>query len=434
MTHYDALQVHLELADATVFVGRAQFHRGRGALTSTTFQYDPDYLAHPDAYPIDPAFELVSGTQHVQGLPGAFADSAPDRWGRNLIKKRERALARQEARRPQELDDVDFLTSVSDITRQGALRFRPDDQTAFVDPGHTVPRLVRLPELLHAADAAARSTDGDDFEAVKALLDAGTGSLGGARPKAAVLNDDGRQLIAKFPHHEDAWDVMAWEATALDLAEAAGVRTPVHRLVRIEGRHLLLLERFDRTVGSTPGRIGYISAMTLLEHRDGETADYVDIAERLEEVSAQPKDDARQLFRRVAVSVGLNNTDDHLRNHGFVRGRAGWTLSPAFDVNPNPDPDARQTTIAGADAASEEAGGLLELARACRLSREQARAELVQVAEALAGWREAATRNGVRAAQLARFENSFGVGLSTLSDAATPVATAVPLAAPTAAG
>ncbi|MEO7015496.1 MAG: type II toxin-antitoxin system HipA family toxin [Leifsonia sp.] len=428
MTHFEALQVHLELAGATVFVGHAQFQRRRGTLTSTTFQYDLGYLAHPDAYPIDPAFDLFSGTQRTRGLPGAFADSAPDRWGRNLIKKRERALARAEGRRPQELDDADFLAGVSDITRQGALRFRPDDGAAFLDPGHTVPKLVRIPELLHAADVAARDTDGDDFEAVKALLDAGTGSLGGARPKAAVLGDDGRQLIAKFPHYEDNWDVMAWEATALDLAAAAGVYTPVHRLVQIDDRHILLLDRFDRidrTDGAQPDRIGYISAMTLLEHRDGETADYMDIAERLEEVSAQAKADANQLFRRVAVSVGLNNTDDHLRNHGFLRGRAGWTLSPAFDVNANPDSDARQTSIAGAETFSDEADGLLELARACRLTPDKARAVLAQVAEALADWREVATRNHVPASELARFEYSFETGLATLDDAAARGATAI---------
>jgi serine/threonine-protein kinase HipA len=430
MTHYDALQVHLQLAGATVLVGHAQFHRGRGVLTSTTFQYDQSYLANPAAYPIDPALQLVTGTQYVQGLPGAFADSAPDRWGRNLITKRERALAREESRRPQQLDDVDFLAGVSDITRQGALRFRPTDRAAFVDPGHHVPRLVRLPELLRAADAAAR--DSDDLEAVKALLDAGTGSLGGARPKAAVLGDDGLQLIAKFPHHEDSWDVMAWEATALDLAASIGVTVPGHELVSIEGSHILLLDRFDRAVESdgTAGRTGYISAMTLLGHHDGETADYLDIAESLEEISAKPKDDARQLFRRVAVSVGLNNTDDHLRNHGFLRDRAGWTLSPAFDVNPNPVGDSRQTTIAGADTAADAADGLRELATACRLTRDQAEAELTTIAEAIAGWRNAALRNGVRRAELARFEQSFGTGVRTVLAAAQPEPTIVPLTAP----
>lgn len=426
MTHYDALEVHLELGGSTVFVGHAQFHRGRGALTSTTFQYDQSYLAHPEAYAIDPALQLVTGTQYAQGLPGAFADSAPDRWGRNLISKRERAVARTEERRPQQLDDVDFLTGVSDITRQGALRFRPNDRSRFVDPGHHVPRLVRLPELLRAADTAAR--DGDDFEAVKALLDAGTGSLGGARPKAAVRGDDGMQLIAKFPHHEDAWDVMAWEATALDLAASAGVTTPPHRLVRIDGRHVLLLDRFDRITGADaaePGRVGYISAMTLLQHRDGESADYLDIADRLQEISASPKDDARQLFRRIAVSVGLNNTDDHLRNHGFLRGRAGWTLSPAFDINSNPDPDGRQTTIAGAESAADEAEGLRVAGRACRLSSDEVAAELRRTADVIAGWRVAATRNGVRNAELSRFEPSLDAGIRTLLDAAAAQPTIV---------
>ncbi len=201
MTLYDALEVHIELDGATVLAGRAQFHRSRGNLTSTTFQYDRTYLEHATAYQLDPSLPLVSGTQQTSGLPGAFADSAPDRWGgRNLIKKRERALARQESRRPRDFDDADYLAGVSDITGQGALRYRSDEDPTdpFLDPGHSVPRMIRLPELLRAAEAAASDTD-DDFEAVKALLAAGTGSLGGARPKAAVLDENGRQLIAKFP-------------------------------------------------------------------------------------------------------------------------------------------------------------------------------------------------------------------------------------------
>lgn len=420
MSRYEALQVHVELDGMTVLAGYAQFHRGRGVLTATTFQYDPGYLTHPHAYPVDPALELVSGTQHTQGLPGVFSDSAPDHWGRELIRKQERALARAESRRPLDLDDVDFLTGVGDVTRQGALRFRDgsDPDTVFLDPGHTVPKLVSLPELLRAADTAAKNTTGDDYEAVKALLDAGTGSLGGARPKAAVFDYDGRQLIAKFPHHQDAWDVMAWEATALDLAEQAGVLTPSHRLIHVEGRHLHLLERFDR--GEHGDRIGYMSAMTLLGRRDGDSADYVDIAEHLAEVSSQAKQDARQLLRRVAVSVGLNNTDDHLRNHGFLRSRAGWRLSPAFDVNPNPELTRRQTTIAGADTTAEEVEGLMELARSCRLTPAEARAELARTADALRAWREVATGNGVRSAELARFEESFSTGLDTLRDAVEP--------------
>jgi serine/threonine-protein kinase HipA len=219
MTHHDALEVHVELDGTTVLAGRAQFHRSRGRLSSTTFQYDPTYFQHVAAYPLDPALPLVSGTLQTPGLPGAFADSAPDRWGRNLIAKRERALARRESRRPQDFDDADFLAGVSDATRQGAIRFRAGSRVD--DPGHDVPRLIHLPELLHAADVAARGRGADELDAVKTLLAAGTGSLGGARPKAAVLGTDGHQLIAKFPHHDDDWDVMAWEATALELAGTA---------------------------------------------------------------------------------------------------------------------------------------------------------------------------------------------------------------------
>lgn len=414
MTVYDALDVHIELDGATRLAGRAQFHRSRGRLSSTTFQYDRTYLEHASAYDLDPALPLVSGTLQTQGLPGAFADSAPDRWGRNLIKKRERSLAAQQSRRPREFDDADYLAGVSDATRQGALRYRADSDPIdqFLDPGHHVPKLVSLPELLRAADAAASDSDGDDFEAVKLLLAAGTGSLGGARPKAAVLDDDQRQLLAKFPHHDDAWDVMAWEATALDLAAAAGVRVPRHRLVRISGRHVLLLDRFDRDPSGR--RIGYVSAMTMLEQRDGEHADYVDIADRLAEVSAQAREDSHQLFLRAAVSVGLNNTDDHLRNHGFLRARGGWRFSPAFDINPNPDADLRQTTIAGADASEHEAEGLMELAQVCRLSPTDARALLGEVAGAIETWRDVATRNGVPQAELARFRASFEDGLRTL--------------------
>ena len=415
MTVYDALEVHLELAGETLLAGRAQFHRSRGTLTSTTFQYDPAYLAHTSAYQLDPALQLVSGTQQTQGLPGAFSDSAPDRWGRNLIKKRERALAGLESRRPRDFDDADFLAGVSDFTRQGALRYRAESNAEFLDPGHTVPRLLRLPELLHAADTASSDTGPDGYEAVKLLLAAGTGSLGGARPKAAVLDSDGRQLIAKFPHLEDDWDVMAWEATALDLAASAGVTVPPRRLVRVEGRHVLLLNRFDRT--KTGDRIGYTSVMTMLEHRDGDHADYVDIADILAEVSAQAKEDSRQLFCRVAVSVGLNNTDDHLRNHGFLHGRGGWTLSSAFDVNPNPNPELRQTTIAGADSPADESAGLMELARACRLSAAEARAVLANVANEITRWRDIAIGNGVPQSQLAKFEESFANGVSTLRTA-----------------
>lgn len=412
MTGFDALEVHVDLGGETVLAGRAQFNHTRGRRASTMFQYDAGYLAHPLAYALDPALELYSGSQQAAGLPGAFSDSAPDRWGRNLITKRERALALEETRRPRALDDVDFLAGVSDFTRQGALRFRQAAGSAFLDPDHVVPRMIRLPELMRASEAAARDDGDRELAAVKTLLDAGTGSLGGARPKAAVRGDDDRLLIAKFPHPEDGWDVMAWEATALDLAKAAGVSVPTYQLIELEGRHVLLLDRFDRKADGT--RLGYQSAMTLLERRDGDGGDYVEIAERIEEVGGRVKGDLEELFRRVAVSVGLHNTDDHLRNHGFLRDEAGWSLSPAFDINPEPDPKARQTLIAGASDFADEADGLAELARACRLTSAAARVELDRIADALAGWRDTAAANRIRSAEIQRFADAIDHGVEVL--------------------
>ncbi|WEG08617.1 HipA domain-containing protein [Microbacterium horticulturae] len=417
MIHPDALQVHVDVEGETLFAGRVHFHRSRGELASSTFQYETSYLAHPRAYALDPALDLVSGSQHVStGLPGAFSDSAPDRWGRRLVAARERSDALSKSRRPRALDDVDFLTGVSDITREGALRFRTDDDPVFLGAGHGVPKLLSLPRLLRASDAVSGDGDHHDYEAVKALLSAGTGSLGGARPKASVMGDDDRQLIAKFPHHEDQWDVMAWETTALDLAAAAGIDTSRHSLARVGGRSVLLLERFDRTHDAH--RVGYISAMTLLERRDGDGGDYVEIAEALDEVSARASEDLRQLFRRAVLNVGLNNTDDHLRNHGLLRHRGGWALSPVFDVNPNPEAKLRQTSIAGADDLARSADGLRELASACRLSPQEADDELLRVADALRSWRDVAVRNGIATSYLALFEASFGEGDACLRDAA----------------
>ncbi|MDQ0614150.1 serine/threonine-protein kinase HipA [Microbacterium sp. W4I4] len=413
MIHPDTLQVHVDVEGESLFAGRVHLHRSRGELASSTFQYESSYLAHPRAYALDPALDLVSGSQQVfAGLPGAFSDSAPDRWGRRLIAARERAAALDESRRPRALDDADFLAGVSDATRQGALRFRTDDDPVFLGAGHGVPKLLSLPRLLRASDAVSQDGDDDDFDAVKALLSAGTGSLGGARPKASVVGEDDRQLIAKFPHHEDQWDVMAWEATALDLASAAGINAARHTLTRVGGRHVLLLERFDRTHDAR--RIGYISAMTMLERRDGERADYVDIAEHLPEVSARASDDARELFRRAALSVGLNNTDDHLRNHGFLRHRGGWVLSPAFDINPTPEAKVRQTSVAGSDDVRTAADGLRELAVACRLSVEDADSELQRIEDALHSWRDVATGNGVKSAALLRFVDSFAAGVDAI--------------------
>ncbi|MFT3799336.1 type II toxin-antitoxin system HipA family toxin [Microbacterium sp.] len=403
------VEVLVDEAGGARVVGQAHFTRQRGQI-STTFLYDPGYLSS-DGTSIDPALPLVSGAQHQSGLVRAFADSAPDRWGRNLVEKAERARARDESRVPRRLDDLDFLLGVSDDTRQGALRYRLPGSEEFLGKPATVPRLVSLPELLRASDELA--SDEDPSRAVKQLLDTGTTGLGGARPKASVRLEDGSLAIAKFPHSSDRWDVMAWEATALDLLEAAGIRVPQRRLARVGERSVLILRRFDRT--GEGHRIGYISAMTALSAADGEHRDYAEIAEAMRDLSLSPRADHHELFDRVVAGVALGNTDDHLRNHGLLADRGSWMLSPVFDVNPNPDPQrARSTTIMGADAPPDEAEALLALAEECSLSPAQARERIARVAGAVTGWRDAARMNGVREQEITMMAESIEPRVNTV--------------------
>lgn len=406
------VEVLVDHAGRTRLAGQAHITRARSQI-STTFLYDPDYLVG-DGMNIDPALQLVAGSQHQTGLLGAFADSAPDRWGRNLIEKAERVRARKEGRVPRRLDDLDFLLGVSDDTRQGSLRFRVPGQESYLGKPSTVPQLISLPELLHASDQIA--SDEDPSSAVKQLLDTGTTGLGGARPKASVRLEDGSLAIAKFPHASDRWDVMAWEVTALDLLESAGIRTPQRRLAHVGDRSVLLLRRFDRA--SAGERLGYISAMTATGSVDGEHRDYADIAEAMRDISRSPRQDHHELFDRIVASVALGNTDDHLRNHGFVADRGSWTLSPVFDVNPTPDVTrGRSTSIMGADAHPDEIEGLLALAEDCSLSQEAARERMRRLAAVLSRWKDQARTNRIAEREISVMAESIESRLAAVADA-----------------
>lgn len=393
-----ATRVHVavEVEGRPVHSATAHVSERRGTVT-TVMDYDPNYLRDPHAYALSPDLRLAEQRHSVSGLPGSFADSAPDRWGRNLIAKRFRAATRG-AGVARDLQEVDYLLGVSDLTRQGSLRFSLEEEGAFLEVASGVPQLVALPRLLRAADEVA--ADRDDLAAVKMLLDAGTGSLGGARPKAAVRDDD-RLLIAKFPHASDEWDVMAWEKTALDLAAACGLTVPASRLVDVGGRHVLLVERFDR---GPQGRVGYISAMTLLGRRDGERADYLEIAEALSEHGSAVSRDLVELWRRIAFSVVVNNVDDHLRNHGLLRDRAGWHLSPLFDVNPDPSlTSERVTSIGFVSGAQDARDALVTSAPDFGLDEASAKAAWDDIVTATADWGRVARSNGVAASSCERF-------------------------------
>lgn len=405
-----AVEVYVDQNNAPVLAGVARFALKRGQV-STTFSYADSYLERTDCFALEPLMPLAQRTHHFLELPGCFRDSSPDRWGRHLVAKRNSELAPQNNMAPNHLDEVDFLTGVFDATRQGALRFRNLETSEWLSRSQGVPPLVKLPRLLAASRAVALDAEGK--EQIKELLDAGSGSLGGARPKATVV-DESKVLLAKFSHPSDQWNVMAWEATALDLATTCGIEAPAHRLAHIGTEDVLLLERFDRE-GSllNGGRICYMSAMTLLGASDGQTKDYLEYAEALTSIAGH-KEVAEQLLLRIAFSIAIHNTDDHLRNHGLLRKDRNWTLAPLFDVNPNPCLKQPRVTAIFGETSAGEVTGLKQLAKAIGASDAQLTAVTAKVCEALAGWQTAACKNGCKEAEQRIFAPVFKDRLAAL--------------------
>jgi serine/threonine-protein kinase HipA len=401
------VQVWAAIDGSDVPVGTLFSHRRRGA-ESATFTYQAGYLGSEGAYALDPGLPLISGAHHTRvgaALFGALGDCAPDRWGRTLIIRREAALARSVGRTARTLGEIDYLLGVRDDLRQGALRFRIGAGPFEADVDAGVPALIDLPALLDLAARAEANTA--DLPDLQRLVRAGS-SLGGARPKAHVRSPSGRIAIAKFPSaHHDTWNVMAWEKVALDLAHQAGIVVPPSRLMRLAERRVLVVDRFDRT--KTGNRIGYVSAMTMLEAADGERRSYLEIAEVIENSSDEVTTQLHELWRRIVFSVLISNTDDHLRNHGFLHvDGEKWRLAPAFDLNPNPalGPKYLSTTIDSDDDTASLASALA-VAGHFRLSADAARTTLSEVAAAVSRWRTVARDHGLGAAEVALFEPAF---------------------------
>jgi len=376
-----------------IYAGKCYWTEKRSRISSV-FSYDEDYLSGENNWNIDPSLLFTTGTQPSKhGLPGAFRDAAPDRWGQALIRYRLQSENKKRGKSLRALNEIDYLLGVNDSTRQGNLRFTVEKGSTFQHPSDDIPKLIELPKLM---DAAFRYAEEDDENAIKILLEAGSASLGGARPKAAVK--DGENLyIAKFPHRQDKWDVIAWEWVCLNAAAEAGIRVPVNKLVRINNQNILLVKRFDR-IGDK--RIGYISAMTLLDLTDGEQADYYEIADKLRSISISTKEDLMELYRRIAFFMLINNTDDHLRNHGFIQLGSGWTLSPAFDINPNPERNAiHATSIFGAFEKVSGIAALRENAQAFDQSPSDAKKIFAEVSAAIKSCEKYAKQAGISKAE-----------------------------------
>lgn len=373
------------------------------------FRYAEDWLSYSGRFAIDPELFLDRSTTVPGRAPlfGVFRDSAPDRWGRRLMQRRERHLAEAEGRAVRTLSELDYVLGVSDIARLGAVRFLKDGE--FVATGSHVPPLVKLADLLGAADRIER----DEAHAKDlALLLAPGSSLGGARPKASIHDRHGNLCIAKFPRDTDEYSIERWEQIALELAQAAGIETAQSRLLSVAGRDVLLSRRFDRRGAE---RVHFASALTLLGLRDGESASYPEIAEILQREGSRPRRDSEELFRRMVFNICIANVDDHLRNHGFLRERDGWTLSPAYDLNPVPM-DIRPRILCTA-ITLDDATGTLDAARDSAtyfgLSSTQAEAIIVSVTSAVSDWERVANAAGASRSECARMKSAFLVSAST---------------------
>jgi serine/threonine-protein kinase HipA len=400
-------EVHLSLSGQTRKVGLARSTIARGRET-ISFEYTDEWLQASDRFALAPDLPLSRGVfQPPNGLTvhGSLGDSAPDTWGRRLMQRAERRNAESDGRGVRTLMESDYLLGVADETRLGALRFSRVGEDEFLAPPRTgVPALVELGRLLQSSERILRDEETD--EDLQMIFAPGS-SLGGARPKASVIDQHGRLSIAKFPKETDEYSIETWEEIALRLAERAGITTPDHQLVHVAGKAVLLSRRFDR---SGDVRIPFLSAMAMLGARDGVSGSYPEIVDVLASHGAQATKDAHELYRRVAFNVLINNVDDHLRNHGFLwHDRTGWILSPAYDLNPVPvDLKARVlTTNIDLDEGTCSIDLLLEAAGYYSLTLPRARTILKEVATATRTWRTVAEQVGASAAEIKRMASAF---------------------------
>ncbi|GFZ79097.1 phosphatidylinositol kinase [Pseudohongiella nitratireducens] len=406
----DTLEIYVDLNNdqgdtETTLVGRCRYIAKRNSQSSV-FEYTEKWLKHPQAFAIDPANlpldrQPFYTSSSKSALPGALRDTAPDRWGQQLIKRAFRKAGENRA-----LSEIDYLLAINDRTRIGALRYKREHENSFdhnIGP-YRVPPLIQLPALMNAADAVQTNTETADD--LRLLLNEGS-PLGGARPKSAVVDNEGLLAIAKFPKPDDDRSIPHGEVLAMKLAKRAGMQVADAKLQDVAGRPVALISRFDRHKSQ---RIPFLSAMSLLGLSDGDEATYIDIAECIRMYSSEPKADLHELWRRIIFSVLIGNLDDHLRNHGFLYdGEDKWRLSPAYDLNPVPASEKTRElstwiSDAGPDADVDQA---LSAAPYFALKNKQALAILNEVSIALKGWQSLARQLGMNPADIAVYATAI---------------------------
>lgn len=374
-----------------------------------SFEYTEAWLKSENAFLLDPDLQLYSGLHYLNDDEkanfGIFLDSSPDRWGRLLMRRREAVLARIEKRTEQTLFETDYLLGVYDGHRMGALRFKLEKDGPFLNDNKklTSPPWTSLRELEQISLKLEDDDVTDDPEYFKwlSMLIAPGSSLGGARPKASVINKDGSLWIAKFPSRSDIGDVGGWEMITYELALKAGIKMAESTAQKFTSNYYTFLtKRFDRAEKNE--RIHFASAMTMLGYTDGQDysdgASYLEILEFISNNGANVNKDLEELWRRIVFSICVSNTDDHLRNHGFILSDKGWLLSPAYDINPNETGTGLKLNISENDNALD-LDLPMEVHEYFRLTQEKAEKIIKEVTKSVQNWRTIAAKYGISKAE-----------------------------------
>jgi serine/threonine-protein kinase HipA len=397
------------------FVGtlRSSYARGKEIFS---FEYNAQWIQSDFAQEIDPDLGHYAGHQYLRDEKsnfGVFLDSSPDRWGRVLMDRRESILARMENRPRRNLNESDYLMGVYDEHRMGALRFKETADGVFMNDNRNfaTPPWTSIRELEQASYQLENDLIENDAEQLKWLymLLAPGSSLGGARPKAGVMDTNGSLWIAKFPSKGDMYDVGAWEMVTNELAQKAGLNVAQAMAQPFQGKyHTFLTKRFDRT--ALGKRIHFASAMTLLGYTDGinfqDGASYLEIAEFIIQKSANASRDLEELFKRIVFSICVSNTDDHLRNHGFLLTKAGWILSPAYDMNPNPKGTGLKLNISAHDN-SLNLDLAAEVAPFFRLTNDTATKIIKDTGNVVSQWKQVAAKYKISREEQDRMNTAF---------------------------
>ncbi len=394
-----------------LFIGILSAHQGKGRKYFS-FEYDKDWLKRKELFLLDPDIGLFSGPQFPAKKEnfGIFLDSMPDTWGRTLMQKRAFQIAKAERRIAPVLHDIDFLLGVADRCRMGALRFKLDPEGPFLDDDTNtpVPPWTSVRELQHIAGLVESDKNPKELNKWLVMLMAPGSSLGGARPKANVMDKNGQLWIAKFPSKNDTIDKAKWEFLSYKLALTSGIKMSESKIEKISGNyHTFFTKRFDREKGK---RFHFASAMTMTGNNEETLRDkrvsYLDLSMFIQDHGKNINEDLAEIWRRIVFNIAVSNTDDHLRNHGFIIENDSWRLSPAYDVNPSIDKEELALNI------DDSSGALdfdlaLSVAEYFRLTSKEAQSILSKVLEVVRKWEKTAKQIGISRTEIEIMHSAF---------------------------